>query len=255
MNTTAGHPAARHAAPKPKPRTGFEKWEDNIDKADDRWNAYDCEIRSAVDEYDRHLSRTPGYVPLDWRVVKAMLWVETGANLPQWRSAPMQIGNNSDPGLMALLGGKEGGDLIIPPSFRVGLSVGAVKSAPTHNIRAGIGYLLMRMANFEFKSVPDRDTQTYDVTVRAGDSIDKIARAQGSTPEVMRKLNPSSYLLKPGDVLKYQKASIQRVVTGWKPITPSGVATYYNAGGDSMYARKMDHALGAVRQAKGATCN
>ncbi len=255
MNTTARHPAAKHAAPKPRPRTAFENWEDGIDKADDKWNAYDCEIRSAVDEYDRHLSRTPGYVPLDWRVVKAMLWVETGANLPQWRSAPMQIGNNGDPGLMALLGDTEGGDLIIPPSFRAGLSVSAVKSIPTHNIRAGIGDLLMRMANFEFKSVPDRDGRTYDVTVRAGDSIDKIARAQGSTLELMRQLNPSSHMLKPGDVLKYQKASIQRVVTGWKPITPAGVATYYNAGGDSMYGRKMDHALNAVRQAKDARCN
>jgi hypothetical protein len=254
MNTTARHPAARHASPRPTPRTGFEKWEDSIDKADDRWNAYDCEIRSAVDEYDRHLSRTPGYVPLDWRVVKAMLWVETGAGHPQWKTQPMQIGNKHDPGMMALLGGQEGGDLIIPPSMRVSLSASAVQSTPVCNIRAGIGYLLMRMANFAFKSVPGTDVRIHDVTIGAGDTIDRIARVQGSTPEVIKRLNPSVRMLKPGESLKYQKASIQKVITGWKPITPSSVATYYNAGGDSMYAAKMNRAEAVIRQGAEAAC-
>ncbi|WP_081103763.1 hypothetical protein [Burkholderia anthina] len=35
------------------PKTGFEKWQDGIDKAvgDTRWDSRDCEIRMAVDEY------------------------------------------------------------------------------------------------------------------------------------------------------------------------------------------------------------
>lgn len=37
------------------PKTGFEKWQDGIDNAagDTRWDSWDCEIRMAVDEYDR----------------------------------------------------------------------------------------------------------------------------------------------------------------------------------------------------------
>lgn len=229
-------------------------WEDGIDKADDKWDAYDCEIRSAVDEYDRHLSRTPGYIPLDRRIVKAMLWVETGAKVADWGVRPMQIGNDGDPGMMALLGGREGGELVIPPSFRAGLSVSSVQAIPVHNIRAGIGYLLMRMANFAFTNVLDPDARVYEVTVQAGDSIEKIARIQRSTPEVMKKLNPSIHMLKPGQMLKYQKASVQKVIVGWKPITPSGIATYYNAGGDSLYSRKMNHALSSVRKRTERTC-
>jgi hypothetical protein len=254
MNTTARHPAAKHATPKPKPRTGFEIWEDGIDKADDKWNAYDCDIRSAVGEYDRHLSRTPGYVPLDWRVVKAMLWVETGAKVVDWKIKPMQIGNERDPGMMALLGAREGGPLIIPPSFRAGLSASAVKSDPVVNIRAGIGYLLMRMANFAFQSVPDSDARVYEVTVQSNDSIEKIAKAQGSTVEAMKKLNPSVQMLKPGQALKYQKASIQKIIIGWKPITSSAIATYYNAGGDSLYGTKLNRALTAVNKRAEVAC-
>jgi hypothetical protein len=254
MNTATRHPATKHAAPKPKPRTGLESWEDGIDKADEKWDAYDCEIRSAVGEYDRHLSRTPGYVPLDWRIIKAMLWVETGAKVADWRVRPMQIGKDGDPGMMALLGGREGGELIIPPSLRVGLSVSTGQATPAQNIRAGIGYLLMRMASFAFRTVPDADTRIYEVTAQANDSIEKIAKARGSTPELMKALNPSVHMLKPGEVLKYRKASVRKVITGWKSITSSSVAAYYNAGGDPLYVQKMNYALAAVRQRMAVAC-
>ncbi|WP_447741917.1 LysM peptidoglycan-binding domain-containing protein [Variovorax boronicumulans] len=239
--------------PTPRLRTGFDSWAEGVDKADDQWNAYDCEIRSAVNEYNMHLSRTPGYVPLDWQVVKAMLWVETGAKALAWKSRPMQIGHIEDAGLMALLGDREGGDLVVPPSLRVSLSASSVRAEPVPNIRAGIGYLLMRMATFEFKSLLNADDKVYEVTVKDGDSLERIARAQGSTPEVMKKLNPSAHLLKAGQVLKYQKAAVRKVITGWMPLTPSRIATRYNVG-DPDYARKMDHALPAVRKAKEAVC-
>ncbi|SCX56730.1 LysM domain-containing protein [Variovorax sp. EL159] len=230
-------------------------WERSIDKADNEWDSHDCDVREAVHEYDMHLSQTPGYVPLDWKMVKAILWVETGAKRAQWKTRPMQIGNTGDPGLQALLGNSDGGELILPPSYRRSLSIDGVRRTPIHNIRAGIGYLLLRMTNFSFQSVLDADTRTYDVAVRSGDNLSSIARAQGSTPEVMKKLNPSAHVLRPGDVLRYQKASIQRVITGWKPITASGVAAYYNAGGDAVYAKKLSYALAAVRrQAEAAAC-
>ncbi|MFK9743595.1 LysM peptidoglycan-binding domain-containing protein, partial [Escherichia coli] len=91
-------------------------------------------------------------------------------------------------------------------------------------IRAGIGYLLTRMAKFSIQSVPDADTKVYDVTVKAGDSLDKIARAQGSTLTELRALNPGASALKPGQVIKYRKAAMQQVITGWRPATTQNVA-------------------------------
>ncbi len=39
------------------PKTGFEKWQDGINKAvgNAEWNAWDFEIQMAVNEYNRHL--------------------------------------------------------------------------------------------------------------------------------------------------------------------------------------------------------
>jgi hypothetical protein len=127
------------------------------------------------------LSSVAGYRLLDWQLIKAMLWTETGAAHAEWNSRPMQIGVPGDPGLTSFLSGQEGGDLILPPNWKGKLTTGSVRTISTHNIRAGVGYLLMRMANFEHKSVPASDTNTYDVTVKAGDSLEKIAKAQGST--------------------------------------------------------------------------
>ncbi len=236
-------------------KTGFEKWQDGINKAvgDTKWNAWDCEIQMAVNEYDRHLSGTAGYMLLDWQLIKAMVWVETGAESTKWESNPMQIGNPGDPGLRSLLSGKEGGDLIIPSAWKTRLSVGSATTIPGHNIRAGIGYLLMRIANYAIKSVQDSDRVIYEVKVQPGDSIAKIAQAKGSTVELMQKLNPAAHVLRPGQVLRYQKASLKKVITGWKAITTSNIATYYNVG-DSMYAKKRDYALTLIRKGKAAIC-
>jgi len=58
-------------------KTGYEKWKDGITRAvgDIKWDAWDCEIQMAVNEYNRHLMGTAGYRPLDWKIIKAMLWV------------------------------------------------------------------------------------------------------------------------------------------------------------------------------------
>lgn len=237
------------------PKTGFEKWQDGINTApgDSKWNLWDCEIQTAVNEYNHHLSGTAGYMPLDWLLIKAMVWVETGAGNPKWASNPIQIGNPGDPGLRSLLMGNEGGELVIPPAWKDRLTVGTAITIPAHNIRAGIGYLLMRMANYAIKSVADADAAIHEVTVQPGDSIDKIARQKGSTVDVMKKLNPGAQVLRPGQVLKYQKASLKKAIVGWKSITTSSIAAYYNVG-DSMYAKKLDYALGLIRQGKAAIC-
>src|SRR5258708_7120541 len=74
-------------------KTGFEKWQDGINKAvgDAKWNVYDCEIQRAVIEFNRHLIGTAGFGSLDWQLIKALLWTETGAENAEWKVRPMQI--------------------------------------------------------------------------------------------------------------------------------------------------------------------
>lgn len=137
----------------------------------------------------------------------------------------------------------------MPPKWRGRLTTGTVRSMPAHNIRAGIGYLLMRMANFEFQSMLAPGAKAIlEVAIKPGDSLAKIAKSQGSTPEIIKKLNPSSNMLRPGQILKFQKGSIQRVITGWRQITTDQIARRYNGGGDPRYGQKLDYVLGLLRK-------
>ncbi|KVH05002.1 LysM peptidoglycan-binding domain-containing protein [Burkholderia sp. AU18528] len=238
-------------------KTGYEKWQDGIKSAadDPKWQIYDCELRAAVGEYNRHLAGVAGYRPLDWRLIKAMAWVETGAGDPLWASNPMQIGMYDDPGLDGLLSGKEGGDLILPASTQSRLTRANARAVPAYNIRAAIGYLLMRLANFSMQSVPDPDRRTYEISVRPGDSLDKIARQQGSTIDTLRALNPGVGTLRPGQLLKYQKAAIRKVIIGWKPMTTANVGRLYNTKAPGTYAKKLDYALATIQQGKEPVCS
>lgn len=239
--------ATSHSHP-PQRLSGFDSWKDGIDKADEKWNAHDLEIKAAVQDYEFHLlSTTPGFPGLDWRLVKAMLWVESGARDSEWKIKPMQIGARLDLGLPALLGNIEGGWLIVPPSY-LPINESAVKINPRDNIRAGIGYLLMKMANFDIQTVMDRDTHIYEVTAMPKDNLDRIARANGSTVDVLVKLNPAAHVLREGQVLKLRKASRRKIVTGWKSIDLWNIARYYNGGGDPLYAQKLKYAWETVRR-------
>jgi LysM repeat protein len=229
-----------------------QKWMDGIDRAagDPAWDIHDKEIQAAVAEFNQHLLGTTGYQALEWRFIKAMIWVESGAGSPAWKTSPIQIGNPGDPGLSSLLSGKEGGELILPPQVQSTLTPLLATTMAAHSIRAGIGYLLMKLANFAFQNVADADTAVYEITVKSGDSLDKIARAHGTTIETLKKMNPAAQVLKPGQVLKYHKAAIKKVIIGWKQVTTANIAVYYNGGGDSSYAAKLDYALSVIRGTK-----
>jgi hypothetical protein len=236
--------------------SGFDKWQQGLlnSSGNPAWDVYDCDIQAAVNEYNRHLSSTPGYSALDWQLIKAMLWTETGAANDEWKVKPMQIGVSGDPGMTSLLSDDEGGELIIPPGLLGRMSSGTIRTNPAHNIRAGIGYLLMRMASFDHKSMREPGARIEEVKVQSGDSFDRIARRNGSTVEVLRELNPGVNVLQKDQVIKFQKASVRKVITRWRPITTNTVAVRYNGGGDENYARKLDFALGLVRNGRGAAC-
>ncbi|WP_454764001.1 LysM peptidoglycan-binding domain-containing protein [Cupriavidus campinensis] len=171
----------------------------------------------------------------------------------KWQDG-MQIGVRGDPGLASFLSGKEGGDLIVTPAWKGRLTMQSARAMPTHNIRAGIGYLLMRMAIFEFRSMACADSRVYETTVKAGDSFDKIGKMQGTTIDNLKKLNPHVVMLRPGQILKYQKASHQRVITGWRVISTASIANRYNGGGDPNYVKKLDVALTLARNGSVALC-
>ena len=246
--------------PVQEPETeGFKKWKDGIDKANADWDSYDCEIKTAVSEYNNHLNGKAKYITLDWQLIKAMLWVETGASKPEWKTKPMQIGVPGDKGLGAFFAKRgekayEGGDLILPPAWKGKLTENSVCTIPAHNIRAGIGYLLMRMAYSEDQSVPAANSKVYEVIVKSGDSLSRIAKAQGSTVDMLKELNPEAAkpgaILRIGQKLQCRKASIQRVITGWRTISSESIKQRYNGNADPSYDKKLDYVLPLIRKGK-----
>ena len=172
-----------------------------------------------------------------------MVWTESGGPDNQaWKTRPMQIGNPGDPGLAALLGGQEGGDLVLTADQKRSLGQGV--GTPAANILAGVAYLLMRSGNYQFQSVASTtDLTTYEVTVKPGDSLDKIARANGTTVAMLGSMNPAAKaIIKPGQVLKYRKAAIQKVVTTWQTVNTAFAALRYNKG-DPAYQKKLEYCL------------
>lgn len=236
-----------------KPKTTYELWQDTIDSAlsDSTWQDYDCDIQRIVSQFNRHLSGIAGYIPLDWQLIKAMVWTESGGpDSRAWANNPIQIGNPGDPGLTALFSKTEGGMLIIPPELQNKLTMSSTRISPQMNISAGVAYLLMRLAKFDFATVNDPlDKRTYDVSVKSGDTLERIAKLNGTTVETLRKSNSSTNVLRPGQSLKYQKASIQKIITRWTAVSTTSVARLYNVG-DPLYAKKLAYCLSIMQKEK-----
>jgi hypothetical protein len=238
--------------PRSQTKSRYELWQDTINNAlsDTRWHDYDCDIQRIVSQFNRHLLGTASYVPLDWRLVKAMVWTESGGpNSRAWHDNPIQIGNPGDPGLAALFSKNEGGSLIIPRELRDKLTMASARMSPQMNISAGVAYLLMRLAKYDFATVLDeQDKMIYDVSVKSGDSLERIAKSNGTTVDTLRKYNGATVILRPGQSLKYQKSSTQKIITKWTPVSPMSVARLYNVG-DPAYAMKLTYCLSIMQKA------
>jgi hypothetical protein len=226
------------------PKSAFDAWKDTIDgsRINKAWNDYDATIQQTVNAYNTYLPTTTGFTPLSWKLVKAMVWTETGGpSKPAWLSRPMQIGNAGDPGLAALLGGKEGGDLIMPPKIADGLTLQNA-NLPEKNIQAGVGYLLMRAANYAYVNVEDIADVVHDYVVKPGDTFTSIARRSGSTVAELNALNPGVGSLRIGQKVSVRKAKISKKIVGFKKLDSAMVAKLYNTK-DERYADKLDYCL------------
>ncbi|WP_180297060.1 hypothetical protein [Snodgrassella alvi] len=48
--------------------------------------------------------------------------------------------------------------------------------------------------------------------------------------------------------MKYQKASLQHVISGWQSISTAMIASLYNRNPDKKYAEKLDYVLKHLRR-------
>lgn len=203
------------------------------------WARHDLTIKQYLKEYLERLK--PTNVPdIDWKWVRMLLWVETGAVNPDWIKNPIQIGIKGDPGLGVVLGGKEKIENILPSEQRKGLTEESVQLRADLNIKVGIAYLLNRLCESEIISTPDFAAPLETYSVKAGDSLDKIAQKFDSSVAHIQTLNKLgvSTNVSPGQILSVQRVNTGRKITKWKPITVDNIALY-NGSGDPLYKSKL----------------
>ena len=232
-----------------------QKWIDTVEDglSNREWDAYDTLIRSEVGEcvcsaqeagYNpRFIENTAsGYVCVDWTLVKAMLWVESGGPRQAcWKTRPMQIGNPGDAAYGVLKSGAEGSVPVMSPKLFNAIRTQSIDS-PELNIRAAIAYLFTRMAKFDVQTVPDESDQTiHSVTVVHGDSLERIARRVGTSIDELKKFRSEVSItqLRIGEKLRYRKMKTGRVIVGWRKWDFVTIAARYNGGGDPAYADKL----------------
>ncbi len=174
-----------------------------------------------------------GFVPLDWRYVKAMLWTEVLAgpteSKGQWQQRPMQIGVANDPSLKVVSNTDHDAPLIVSEDRR---NEFRSNHFGQNNVKAGIAALYYKaIEGYDAKTdprkvgnrdVPD-DLQVLIYTVQETDSkgIDDIAKRLKTTRGYFIKNTPgltseNINQLKIGQVLNYQKAHTERYITGWR---------------------------------------
>jgi hypothetical protein len=184
--------------------------------ADPRWNIYDETIRQDVDAYNRKMAQKYGknripFQPLDWRLVKAMLWTEVegpDTKEAKWWTRPMQIGNpqinsrtgKKDPAMDVVKSGKL---WFVPPDLLESLKHSELGQS---NVRAGIAYLYDRAMSIKKKFIDGTPDGPY--TVISGDNLERIAEKLHTTVQDLYDNNPrlkknKGRSLKPGDQLTY----------------------------------------------------
>jgi LysM repeat protein len=243
--------ATKQSKPADK-RSGFDKWFDGVKAGvnDPVMKKLDTEIETTVNEYKQHLAGTPGFDKSGFNSekVKMIILTETGAKKDVLTKKPMQIGNVGDPGLQDWI--KRGG-VVTPPSIKDNVTAASAVGSPSHNIKAGVGYLLLRHAKVRIESVPSSE-KINTVQVKKGDSFATLARKNKTTVEELKQQNEgkNSATLKPGDSLKFREASMKPVIKDFDAFTPENIASKYNAStpkGVKDYTQKLKAVEGLLQ--------
>lgn len=128
------------------------------------WDSWDQHVQATVQIFNSFLAGKGLFFSLDWRIIKTMLWVESGpsARNNMWNIRPLQIGNPGDMGLSYFLTSTQA-KLTTPPRLYAGLNAQNIATEPRCNIVAGIGYLMVKMARFGavLDPLPSCDARSY----------------------------------------------------------------------------------------------
>ena len=220
----SGHPHQKQpVTPPQKKLSPLDEWKAGRKKVigNSDWESYDDTIRKLVSEINQHLSTSKNiehYTPLDWKLVKAMIWTETGATSAAWKTRPMQIGNIGDEGILEVTvpARPRKYNIIVPKTWDKYLKnkTDMIKSNPEYNIRAGIALLMIKMSEKEKDRIVYDDEKVYNYEVVKGDfGYSSIAKKIDTTQSVLTKLNGVK-IIHPGDKLKYKKAHLEQYIPG-----------------------------------------
>lgn len=213
----------------------LEEWKSGREKAigNPDWYIYDNTIRKLVSEMNQHLSMSKNieqYKPLDWKLIKAMIWTETGATSPAWKTRTMQIGNIGDSGILEVTipARPRKYNIIVPKVWGKYLKNKSdmIKTNPEYNIRAGIALLMIKMSEKDKTIYDDEKEYIYEV-VKGDLGYSSIATKTGTTQGILTTLNGVK-VIHPGDKLKYKKAHLEQYIPGWKLFTPQNIQIQYN---------------------------
>ena len=221
---------------------------------DKRWNEYDETIKNEVAFYNRKFNGKSGFIPLDWRWVKAMLWTEVLAgpneSKGQWQQLPMQIGvikgGVTDPGYAVVRDAKqdEGADLVVEDELKQKIQNRADVIGHL-NVRTGIAYLFIRAA-IEVGAYPDKidDPQILTDIVGAKEGLDAVAvRLKTTTDNIIQNTQglTKQTILHAGDSIKYQKSHSVRGILRWDD-WDTAVKNYNSETTDPKYREKVSRA-------------
>ena len=227
------------------------KWTATMDAAvaDQRSSAYDQTIQAELRDYTTRLGSTPGYTEPSYKLIKALLLIESGGPAaPAWTGRVAQIGNLGDAGYGVLKSGAENSALVMSPDFR-----GALASKPISdsvlNVRAAIALIFTKAVQAATGSVVDaRDPQLRQHVVSKGDTFGRIARTESSTVPDIRASNPGiSPTLRLKEKINYHHATMVSQITGWSLIDATFLARRYNGGGDPDYEEKLRYVVGLLK--------
>lgn len=198
----------------------FDKWTRQISSVYKHpiWNIYDADIQRIVNSFDQFNSpKGAGYVPPRWQLIKAQLWVETGAGSDYWKMLPMQIGMKGDQGVLDVLDYNHVHrvSLVTPPDIRRHLDLATIRSNPVVNIEAGLTLLHLKMAFFASCPKPVEHTHF------AGHHQQKAPAHQPVHHES------------------------EAYVTAWRPFNPVTLYQQYNVG-DAAYAAKLNFCMDLI---------